>query len=385
MTAAMMTGTQLLRNRALFCIGALATQTLACAGEAGEDTAQAETTELVVAVTTADLVGSYDPTNAWLRNPVISDWGGSPLLKTSYEYGPQVYPVDYVLQPVAGEIAQFTSDSSFTIYYGPTRCTYPVQIQINVTRDTSGGVNLYVRDNVPTRIPAGLPAGAPCPQLQNSWRVHQRPYVKRGPSQVFAAMMDGLCGDISARVGAVESGKRLAAGPIGELPANIYAATGSWQSLSTPGRDASLRESFRGVHHYIRDNATGADPASHDRAVLFREIWDQHQRTCRFEYKTSNGAPVPFTLNDVQERLFDLSFDPYHCTEMRWGAFPNHVGENASCNTQSETHVKRFNDEKSMRNIIDRPPPGTLTPIGYGPAEHEDVDVPALLRRLTGG
>ena len=27
-------------------------------------------------------------------------------------------------------------------------------------------------------------------------------------------------------------------------------------------------------------------------------------------------------LADVQARIYDLSFDPYHATEMRWGAYP---------------------------------------------------------------
>src|SRR5262249_29149305 len=158
----------------------------------------------------------------------------------SYLYNGALFPVSYVLEPVAGTASQYSGQSSITVYYGPHRCSYPVEIQVNATRDAGGSINLYVRDNVPGAIPQLLPVGAPCPNLANAWRVHERPYVKRGASQVFGALLDDLCGEVSSRIGVVESAKRLAAGPIGELPPNIYQASGDWQSLSTPGRDAKL-------------------------------------------------------------------------------------------------------------------------------------------------
>ncbi len=35
----------------------------------------------------------------------------------------------------------------------------------------------------------------------------------------------------------------------------------------------------------------------------------------------SHGKPAPpLTLADIGKRLFALSFDPYHCPELRWGA-----------------------------------------------------------------
>jgi hypothetical protein len=374
----MMTGTQMIRRAAVLCAGILATPSLAC-GELGQDSDESASA-LGAVVPPSQLIGSYDPTNGFLRSPQIKDWAGSALLSGFYGYDGMHYTVDYVLQPSA-DGTQYTSQSSLTVMYGPMRCSYPVAIEVNPTIDSAGAVNLYVRDNVPSDIPPSLPVGFPCPRLQNVWRVHPQPYVKRGATQVFAAMMDDLCGEITARTSVVESGKPLAAGPIGDIPPNIYHATGSWQSLSTPVRDVQLRASFRNVFRYVSQAATG--PSAHDVAVQLMGVWNQHQNTCHFQYKTSNGAPVPFTLNDVQSRLFQLSFDPYHCTEMRWGAFPDHVAEYASCNTQSEPYVKRFNDEKTMRNVIDQPPPGTPTPIGYGPPEHQDVDVVALLQRLT--
>jgi hypothetical protein len=347
-------------------------------GAPGEDNGDATSALATDPVAEADLIGYYDPTGAYLHNPQIVDWGGSPLLKGAYLYGDALYPAAYVLQPVAGSPQQYTSQSSLAVAYGPNRCSYPIEIQVNATRDASGAVNLYVRDSTPAAIPALIPIGASCPHVDNTWRVHERPYVKRGPQQVFGALLDDLCTDVTARVSAVEGGKRLAAGPMGALPPNIYQASGDWQALSTPGRDQSLRASFRTAFQFVKEQVT-----SHDLATELTGIWNQHVSACHFQYKTSSGGPVPFTLNDVQERLFDLSFDPYQCTEMRWGAYPSHLAEFATCDTQSDAYTKRWKDETSLRNIIDRPAAGTPTPLGTGPAVHEDVDVPALLQRLS--
>ncbi|MCC6144989.1 MAG: hypothetical protein IT368_14385 [Candidatus Hydrogenedentes bacterium] len=38
------------------------------------------------------------------------------------------------------------------------------------------------------------------------------------------------------------------------------------------------------------------------------------------QYKNSKGIPVTLTLAEIEERLYDLSFDPNHPPELRWGA-----------------------------------------------------------------
>ena len=51
---------------------------------------------------------------------------------------------------------------------------------------------------------------------------------------------------------------------------------------------------------------------------------------CQVTYLGSTGAPHTLTLDDVVDRLFDLSFDPYHCPELRWGA-PDKSDEASTC------------------------------------------------------
>ena len=203
------------------------------------------------------------------------------------------------------------------------------------------------------------------------------------PDQQLTLLMDQLCTDIQGRVGAVDLGKQLANGDLGDLPPNIYGADGDWESFSTPGRDQKLRSSFKNIFQFINTTAGAHTSASHSLVAKYAAIWKSHQASCKISYTNSSGAPVALTLNDVQARLFDLSFDPYECVEMRWGAYPKNAAEYATCTTQDAAHVQRFNDEPTMRNIIDRPAAGTPTPVGYGPATHEDVDVPALLTRLA--
>jgi hypothetical protein len=203
------------------------------------------------------------------------------------------------------------------------------------------------------------------------------------PQDQLTQLMDQLCTDIGTRVTAVDVGKQLASADLVDLPANIYGADGDWEAFSTPGRDQKLRSSFRSIHQFIQQTAGTAQ--GHALVATYASIWNAHQASaaCKITYTSSSGAAVHLTLNDIQARLFQLSFDPYECVEMRWGATPSNAQEYASCSTQDAAHVQRNDDEQTLRNIIDRPAAGTPTPIGFGPAAPEDVDVPALLTRLA--
>ena len=213
------------------------------------------------------------------------------------------------------------------------------------------------------------------------------------PDQQFGQLMDQLCTDVQDRVAAVDAGKTLASGPIGPVPPNIYGADGDWEAFSTPGRDGKLRMSFRGITQQV--SASVAAVTAGDASVAwtgtaqslvaaYQDIWNQHRTSCKITYTSSSGDAVTLNLDDIQERLFDLSFDPYHCVEMRWGAYADHGTEMAACANQDADHLQRFKDERRMRNAIDRPPAGTDTPFTWGPDSPEDVNVPALLRRLSG-
>ena len=201
------------------------------------------------------------------------------------------------------------------------------------------------------------------------------------PEEQLTELMDQLCTDIATRITAVDAGKQLASAPLVDLPPNIYGADGDWEAFSTPGRDQKLRSSFRSIFQLI--SATAGPPQGHGLVATYANIWRRHQASCKFTYTSSTGTAVELTLEDIQARLFSLSFDPYECVELRWGARPGSTRDYATCTTQDAAHVQRYSDQQTLRNVVDRPPPGTATPIGFGPESHEDVDVPALLARLA--
>ncbi|HEY8080086.1 MAG TPA: hypothetical protein VIF62_38410, partial [Labilithrix sp.] len=67
------------------------------------------------------------------------------------------------------------------------------------------------------------------------------------PDKQMNAALDQICLDLQDRVRAVAAASAVAQGPLGDLPPNIYAADGDWETFSTPGRDVRLRASFRNV------------------------------------------------------------------------------------------------------------------------------------------
>ena len=196
--------------------------------------------------------------------------------------------------------------------------------------------------------------------------------------------LDQLCIDIQTRIASVDAGRHLASGPLGEKPPNIYGAEGDWENFSTPSRDARLRAAFRGVYKLV-DEALKNAPSG-ERAALaakLAEAWRAHQSSpsCTIRYRNSGDTPVSLTLEDIQARIYDLSFDPYHCVEMRWGAHPSDREEMTSCVTATPAHFARFDEERRNRNVIDREDSPVTGP-DYGPDVPADIDVRNLLHRV---
>jgi hypothetical protein len=206
------------------------------------------------------------------------------------------------------------------------------------------------------------------------------------PEKKLNDRLDQLCADLQNRVGAVDAGRALASGALGPIPPNIYGADGDWEAFSTPGRDARLRGSFRGAYKFITD-ALAAAPAETRGALAasFGAVWRAHTSSaaCTITYTNSAGAAKRVTLEALQQRIYDLSFDPYHCPEMRWGAHPKAPDEAASCSNADADHLARFDAERRNRNVIDRDPTAATGP-DYGPDVPEDIDVAGLLQRSAG-
>lgn len=350
---------------------------VACGADTNEDAAWAEHELRGVAVATSELVGFYDP-NAQMRDIRIRDWGGSPLLTASVPYSNlTVNNVEFLLSQLEPGSATWVGSSSLRVRWGDVQCAFPIDIVVLVTRDEVGDLKLFVRDNRPVAFPETLPSGAmSCPRVPNTWKTHPDPYTKRTPVKQFVDMVDELCATVNARVPVVEAAKRLTTVALPALPANIYSASGDWERHSTPGRDTTLRGKVRDVSDYVDESLRGSDAQALARRML--AAWNERSAACRLSYKASNGATVPLALGDLVTRSYKLSFDPYHCPELRWGADLGGA-EYATCNTQGEAHVKRYNDEQTLRHYLDRPANGP-TPIGSGPTIAAPIDFVATLR-----
>jgi hypothetical protein len=218
------------------------------------------------------------------------------------------------------------------------------------------------------------------------------------PVVEFQERAKQLCVDVADRVISVNSamarGVHLQDHPA-KLPVNIFGTEGDWESYSTPSRDARLKAAFRELHGFVKETtqAVGTSQKQYDfvdvtskSALLaqYSSIWRAlvDSPSCQFSYQSSSGQKKSFNIDDVANRLFDMSFDPYHCPELRWGLKPGHPEYDAAeCSKNGK--LDWYQRESSLRNAIDREY-GSPTPLGWGPASPSDVNVPSLLQRLIG-
>ncbi len=119
---------------------------------------------------------------------------------------------------------------------------------------------------------------------------------------------------------------------------NIFQARGRWETWSSPSSDVDRRNKY----FYLADwmeyviRMFGMKPSFVDltglekytirsQADLAAALIAEKNRIFPIKsmvYTTSKGEKVTLTLADIEKRLYDLSFDPNHPPELRWGAPP---------------------------------------------------------------
>lgn len=117
---------------------------------------------------------------------------------------------------------------------------------------------------------------------------------------------------------------------------NIFQALGRWETWSSPSSDVDRRN----MYFYLADwlefaiRLYGLVPDAIDltgletygiksQSDLARALIAEKNRIFGrrgMAYVNSQGAEVHLTLLDIEARLYDLSFDPNHPPELRWGA-----------------------------------------------------------------
>jgi hypothetical protein len=126
---------------------------------------------------------------------------------------------------------------------------------------------------------------------------------------------------------------------------NIFQANGRWETWSSPSSDVDRRNKYfyladwldyvircyEMIPEYVKLDGLEKYNIT-NQGALARAFVEEKRRIFRarsMTYAKSNGETVPLSLIDIEERLFDLSFDPNHPPELRWGA-PAGSAERAS-------------------------------------------------------
>ncbi len=184
--------------------------------------------------------------------------------------------------------------------------------------------------------------------------------LKINPVEEIKTLTNDVCVSLKDRVTSVDSALRSSVAKTAHpdrLPFNIYGTEGSWEEYSSPSRDARLKVSYKDVLDQAKSliSKYNQKDASivYEGTQIAQDMLEAYKATasaCVITYTNSKGAPVNLDLETVRKRLFDLSFDPYHCAELRWGA----RGDEASSCQDDENKVAWYRQEKWMRNQIER-------------------------------
>ncbi len=191
-------------------------------------------------------------------------------------------------------------------------------------------------------------------------RVLAEPGRPIDPLSEFREALQSLCADSQARRIAVMLAvrNRIHEKPHPKrLPDNIYGTYGLWESFSTPSRDARLKTSFidalRVARQMVERTRLNDPEIAYEGENIAQDLLDIYQREtaqCKITYQRMDETYVIMDLSHINDRLFQLSFDPYHCPERRWGA----VGEELSTCVETEEKTRWYEAERYLRYQYNR-------------------------------
>jgi hypothetical protein len=176
------------------------------------------------------------------------------------------------------------------------------------------------------------------------------------PVYELKVTMRTLCNDLEDRAQtvdlAISEGIQNKPHP-SHLPDNIYDAGGDWESYATPARDSRTRAAFA---EFYKNTAEMIDLWVHrDPRIVYDgydlrndllKVYDAQSQACTIAYLNSAKRPVPMSFDDMLHRVYAMSFDPYDCIELRWGA----SGEEQETCPQSEKKLRWYAAEQRLRN-----------------------------------
>jgi hypothetical protein len=185
--------------------------------------------------------------------------------------------------------------------------------------------------------------------------------LKYYPLKEYSEILKDICSDFKDRRKSVQlaiASKIDQKAQPSKLPKNIYGTEGEWETYSTPSRDARIKSSVEEAYQFIiemLEKEKSGDPKliyhGTNLSSDLKSVYSKMASQCQIGYKNSAGAEVTLNLDKALERLFKLSFDPYHCPELRWGATSD--SELSTCQ-MDKTKWKWYKAEQGLRNRIER-------------------------------
>jgi hypothetical protein len=181
------------------------------------------------------------------------------------------------------------------------------------------------------------------------------------PIHEMKITLRALCSDVKDRANTVNlaMSENIQAEPHpARLPQNIYdSSDGDWEKYATPARDARLRENFAQFYRHM-DRLTEMWVFRDPRIIYDGEdlkgdllaLYEAQAGTCDLTYLNSAKRPVLLTLADIPARLYAMSYDPYDCIELRWGASG---AERDTC-PQSEKKLRWYAAQQRLRSSTKR-------------------------------
>jgi hypothetical protein len=181
------------------------------------------------------------------------------------------------------------------------------------------------------------------------------------PVAELKAGMETICHDIKERAYyvdvAIKDGIHEKPHPK-LMPGNIYATDDmEWESYSTPSRDARLKNSFAMMYQDLtklfmmyQNGDKRITYHGRDMKADLQKTYAEVSNACSVTYTNSAGEPVTLEFDEVVNRLFALSFDPYHCVERRWGASGREL---ATCKDDA-IKARWYKAQQGLRNQAER-------------------------------
>lgn len=154
--------------------------------------------------------------------------------------------------------------------------------------------------------------------------------LKLNPINEIQSLTADLCQSLQDRIESVNSALKAQIHTKNHperLPTNIYGTSGEWEEFSTPSRDArfktsfkELRDSTENILNLYKIGDPQIDYSGEDIKSDMLKSYLNGAENCKVNYINSDKKNVSLNLEQIRKRLFELSFDPYMCVELRWGA-----------------------------------------------------------------